>query len=388
MNRLSPRIMALCFLLIPLAAQAGWSPDKRLTWTPGISGPAVIAADSSGVIHVVWQDSTPGNFEIYYKKSLDGGSTWSAAKRLTWTATGSGAPKIGADSKNAIHVVWSDGTGGDSQVYYKRSTDGGATWTSRQRLSWTGKPGYPALAIDSADNLCVVWDESTSGKKGIYFRASTDGGVTWNTTQRLSWTEGNDPAVAAGLTGHLHVVWSEYVSSSDQIFYKKSTDAGITWTTRKRITWSPNDFSYPEIAVDSFDNPHVLWVRLYDSGPPDYWFDYTDIFYKRSTGGGVTWTTSKKIKNEEDGWCMQLPIVVDSSGNPHVLWWSEDNGGIYYKKSTDGGATWVTEKKITSTPGYAQEMPAMAVDSADNLHVVWKDSAPGNYEIYYKKYVK
>jgi hypothetical protein len=32
------------------------------------------------------------------------------------------------------------------------------------------------------------------------------------------------------------------------------------------------------------------------------------------------------------------------------------------------------------------EVPALGVDSSGNLHLVWQDNTPGNYDIYYKKF--
>jgi hypothetical protein len=81
-------------------------PEKRLSWTSGQSGEAAIAVDASGKLYVVWKDNTPGNFEIYYKKSPDAGATWTAAKRLTFTSGHSGKPAIAVDASWNLYVVW------------------------------------------------------------------------------------------------------------------------------------------------------------------------------------------------------------------------------------------------------------------------------------------
>jgi len=93
---------------------------KRLSWTSGVSFSPVIAVDSSDNLHLVWDDDTPGNFEIYYKKSTDGGATWTANKRLTWTSSYSWNPSVAVDSSGNVHVVWEDDTPGNWEIYYKR----------------------------------------------------------------------------------------------------------------------------------------------------------------------------------------------------------------------------------------------------------------------------
>jgi len=49
-------------------ALADWSTAKRLTWTSGNSQSPAIAIEASDIIHVVWSDDTPGNDEIYYNQ--------------------------------------------------------------------------------------------------------------------------------------------------------------------------------------------------------------------------------------------------------------------------------------------------------------------------------
>ena len=77
-----------------------------------ISG-ITIAIDLSNNIHVVWLDSTPGNYEIYCRKSTNGGVTWGGVKRLTWNSGSSYNPAIAMDSSNNIHVAWNDETPGN-----------------------------------------------------------------------------------------------------------------------------------------------------------------------------------------------------------------------------------------------------------------------------------
>ena len=77
---------AAALFLFSQAAQAQWTPPKRLTWNPGNSSFPDIAVDSWGTIHAVWLDDTLSEVEVYYKKSTDGGTNWTANKRLTWSS--------------------------------------------------------------------------------------------------------------------------------------------------------------------------------------------------------------------------------------------------------------------------------------------------------------
>jgi hypothetical protein len=132
-----------------------WSVSRRLTWTTGASNDPDIAVDFAGHIRLAWEDGTPGNSEVYYKESEDGGLTWSASQRLTWTLDGSHAADIAVDTSGFIHVVWHDFTYGYSEIIFKKSLDGGTTWTTGKRLTWTFNMSYdPALVYDPAGFPC------------------------------------------------------------------------------------------------------------------------------------------------------------------------------------------------------------------------------------------
>jgi hypothetical protein len=99
-----------------------WEPDARLTAAPNVSLRPSIAALGRNV-HIVWFDGRDGNAEIYYKQSRDGGSTWRADARLTMAPGASVLPSI-AISGRVLHVVWSDERDGNAEIYYKRGAIG------------------------------------------------------------------------------------------------------------------------------------------------------------------------------------------------------------------------------------------------------------------------
>jgi len=182
-----------------------------------------MAIDSTNSIYVVWADLTSGNIEIYYGNSEDGGATWSTAKRLTWTTGNSRHPAIAIDSSNTIHVVWHDNTPGNAEVYYKNSADGGATWSDARRLTWTtGSSAWPALARDASDSLHVVWADLTPGNDEIYYKRSEDGGATWSDARRLTWTTGSSawPALALDASDIVHIAWNDSTPGNYEIYYK------------------------------------------------------------------------------------------------------------------------------------------------------------------------
>lgn len=58
--------------------------------------------------------------------------------RLTTATHGGIDPTIATNGEDVIHIAWSDSRdGGNPEIYYKRSTDGGATFGADTRLTTT-----------------------------------------------------------------------------------------------------------------------------------------------------------------------------------------------------------------------------------------------------------
>lgn len=361
-----------------------WSPTKRLTWNSGYSGAINFVVDSNDHLHIVWHDTSPGNQEIYYKKSTDGGATWPVLKRLTWNSGDSYYPDIAVDSHNHVHVVWFDATPPNWVIMYKKSTDGGGTWTTLKWLTWTNgdlASSDPTIAVDSNDNLHLVWEEDNYPYfRDLMYKKSTDNGTTWSAKKRLTWNSGesNTPYFIIDSNDYLHVVWQDQAQTEGEyeIYYKNSQDGGMTWSAPKRLTWNADASWNPKIAAGPGNDLFVCWENSLSG--------LFEVFAKKSTDSGASWSEVKRLT-----WgsiLSRFPFVaVDSKGNPHVVWQkgSYSESDIYYQQSTNGGGTWSSVIRLTWTSLRTVD-PIIAIDSNDDLHLVWISNITGNYEIYYK----
>ena len=366
-------IAGVMFLLLLSAAAYGvtWSSDERLTNNAGASFDSQIAVDGQN-IYVVWTDSTSGIGEIYFKKSADGGATWNKNKRLINNAGYSYGPAIAVDGQN-IYVVWPDDTPGNAEIYFKTSDDGGATWTTDKRLTNNaGFSGHPAIAVDG-QNIYVVWDDDTPGNSEVYFKQSDDGGATWTTNRRLTNNAGYSALPTIAVNGqNIYVVWFDDTPGNGEIYFRKSGDGGATWTKSVRFTNNPGYAENPIIAVDG-QNVYVVWL---DDTP-------ADIYFKKSGDGGATWTANRRLTNNAGA--SYNPKIAVNGQSLYVVWYDDTPGNfeIYFKKSADRGATWTTNRRLTNNAGFSGH-PAIAADG-QSIYVVWDDDTPGNSEIYFKK---
>jgi Tol biopolymer transport system component len=209
-------------------------------------------------IFIVWQEYTPGNAEIFFKRSNDGGGTWSTSKRLTNNAGNSEDPAIAAAGSN-LYVVWSDDTQGNHEIFFKRSNDGGATWAATRRVTNNaGRSELPAIAVDGF-NISVAWMDDTPGNREIYFKRSIDGGVVWAASKRLTNNTGESFAPAIAVDGaNIYVSWDDYTPGNIEIYFKRSVNRGVNWTATRRLTNNAGASLSPALAVNG-SSIYVVW---------------------------------------------------------------------------------------------------------------------------------
>ena len=285
-------LMSLLCILTPHSALAQWEPDQRLTDDPASSRTAEnsntwTVGAGGDTVHVVWTDNRDSNDEIYHQRSTDGGMTWGSDQRLTNADRRSWCPSV-AVAGAKVHVVWEDNRDIDwYDAYYKRSTDGGATWGGDIKLSTSGLAFGPSVAA-TGDTVHVVWDGLPSETPGepleVYYARSTDGGVTWDSVTRLTNATEDyawQPAVAAAGTS-VHIAWYDGrngPANPAEIYYKRSTDGGATWGSDTGLSVGDSKQSrHPSIAVAG-PGLHVAWYDNRDGND--------EIYYKRNPNGNV-----------------------------------------------------------------------------------------------------
>lgn len=362
------RITIGCFLAILFASflHAGWGADTRLTSNNG-SSENPCAALSGLYLHVVWQDNTGGDCEIYYRRSTNGGSSWQSIQYLTDNTGQSLRPFIVA-SGSYVHLVWQDNTDGDYDIYYKRSTDNGANWSKGEKLTDDSYADeYACITLSGAD-VHVVW-YSTVLFGSIYYKRSTNNGSDWQSRVRLDASYHHPYAAANG--SFIHAL---YNAGDADIWYKRSTNTGADWQTA--IALSENDnILYPCVGVTG-SYVHAFWSNCYFPG-------YMEINYRRSTDNGANWGTETQLTST-DYYCYR-PRVAVAGSYLHLIWFDnrDTNWEIYYKRSSNDGTTWGPDTRLTNNS--AASVCPFVTGTNNTAHVVWSDNRDGNCEIYYKR---
>ncbi|MEO0094274.1 MAG: exo-alpha-sialidase [candidate division WOR-3 bacterium] len=377
----------------PIIASAQWEPNVRLTYNDSTSqltfSSARSAVASGDYIHIVWEDWRNGgstNTDIYYIRSTNRGTTWQPEVCLTPNPSNQTYASIATDGPN-VHVVWSDyrDTPYGHEIYYKRSMDNGVSWGPDTRLTFIAETldcYRPAIAV--ADNdIHVAWETIGFGaREHIFYMRSTDNGTTWGTPIQVSSSvPGNKYKASIAVDNtDVHIVWNDdrHGFPNLEIYYIHSLDGGLTWGPEIRLTEADNYSVEPCIAVQG-STVYVAWGDERNPGN-------MEVYYKYSTDRGINWSQDYRLTNvsQTDG----CPSIAVSGTNVHIAFvsWRTGYQEIFYKNSTNGGATWSSDTRFTFDNN-ASSHPCVAI-SGSYVYVVWYDGQGvtwPNFEIWFKR---
>ena len=406
-------------------------------------------------VYMVWQENNPDpsgqnnnannninynddyeNYDIYIKKSTDGGLTFSKEINLSKNPGFSEHPQI-AISGNNVYVAWIDDASSSSsstiknqEILFRKSIDGGDTFDKIINLSNSSNADSYNLEITAAgNNVYVVWqdttlptadvDTSSSGgvnadnnsdrssisskeNSSILFRASTDDGNTFKKIKSLSNSAFKSYPKIAAFENSAYVVWNVGIigdsNSEDNnanninngIFFTKSFDSGDSFSDTIKLNSNRNSIGESQIAAYG-NNVYVVW-----GGNPD---DKVvgDIFFVKSTDNGNRFAKAVSLGEPNS---LNVEIIADGNNNVYIAWQAllsadnvcpscllkpDDNEEILFKMSSDNGATFTNINENISKNEGISECTSIAISENNNVYVAWEDYTYGNHEILFSK---
>ena len=364
-------VLALLLLASVALLEGAWA-SKRLTFNSGVSQYPAVAASGAGV-YVVWEDDMAGNPEIYFRRSSDSGATWDGAQRITDKATISKRADIAVSGAN-VYVVWHDDTPGVDDIYFRRSADRGSTWQAAKKITFTaGSSSWPAVAANGA-NVYVTWIDNTPANNEIYFRRSGDNGATWNPVKRLTHDAGSSEYPAVAVSGaDVYLLWSDNTPGNKEIFFRRSANWGLSWEAAQKLSESSGDTRDPAIAAGG--------SAVYIAGRSDFTGN-DEITFGHSEDNGSNWGSAREMTNTAGS--SEYPALAADGADVFLSWHDSTPGNyeVYYKNSTDGGVTWGATQRLTNNTEESG-LADIAVN-ATNVYVVYANATGGNGEIYVK----
>lgn len=371
------RIFYIFFLLhcTIIIVHSQWQPEVLIGSVDGFGYPIVSSYGNS--INVFWHDYRQENWEIYQKFSTDRGLNWSPDVRLTYDTLLSRDPSAVISGSN-VHLTWTDQRDGKAEIYYKRSTDGGIHWGSDTRITNNSANSISSSLTESNSILHLIWTDNRDGNNEIYYKRSSDAGLNWGVDTRLTFDTSSSLSSTGSISSFgdmIHLVWRDNRIGYYQLYYKRSTDGGVNWTTDEQIVIVP-------AVIGSF-------VKLQASGPVVHvlWNDnrsgHNELYYKRSTNSGTTWLSTISLTNNLNQ--SFNPYISVSGEIVHIVCQRllEETAQIVYIQSFDGGAVWEPELELAS-PNEVVFFPSIT-SSDSNVYLFFLKSESEESSMYFRR---
>lgn len=322
-----------------------------------------IVRTNDGTLYLVWIGA---DNDVYISKSIDNGISWGVASLQSVFSGTALSVSVWHDHEsgyagNILHIVWIESVTDD--VLY-RPFDTSNDTLGTQRTIFDGATSGSSTDIEASivrargGNLYCAYD--IDGGTEIGFARSTDNGVTWTSRTDLhEASAGHDlillcPGFAADNQDIFAIFWD---ISANEISRKVYDDSANTWSETSIATSmadAPGTSGSPQfsIVVDVANSRVILaaW-SAFDLANADLrcWF---------ITDSSITETTTNVVLNSTDDQGLCSVCLDVNNGDIYVFYCGKSDGSetastawnIYYKVSTDDGATWGSETLVTYYP--------------------------------------
>ena len=323
------------------------------------------------------------NLDNYYY-SQDGGLTWQGGN-IASTVGVWGDPCLVVDTTGNFyyfHLSDPPGSAFVDRIVCQKSSDGGASWSNGTYMGLNGSKTQDkewAVIDPATNNIYVCWTQfdiyqspSQLDSSHILFSKSIDGGQSWSSPMRINQkagdcmdgdntVEGAVPAV--GPNGEIYVCWAGPAG----LVFNRSLDQGNTWMdTNVFVSDIPGGWDYnisgiyranglPVTCCDISQGPHRgnIYVNWSDQRYGGY---DTDIWFMKSTDGGIHWGERKRVNNDPPGKQQFLTWMTVDQVTGYIYFvfydrrsYSDVLTDVYLAVSRDGGESF-ENIKISESP--------------------------------------
>lgn len=304
-----------------------------------------------------WNQYLAGTLVMGLGRSTDGGETWTSGTLEGHTVMSDPAVKSAGGGVWFYGYLASGGFGGsDVDIFVRRSTDDGATWSNPVDASQNGSFDDKPYIAARGNEVLVGWADFGFSPAKVRASRSLDGGLTYGAITVLSNNAiaGNGACPVIAPDGDYFMFWRD--SFQDSLWVTRSTNDGASWSPDRGIvemhplpSTLPGGFrivNLPSAAADPLTGDLVVVWNDQLLGNPD-------ILAIRSSDDGATWSTPIRVNDDVGTAAQWFPwISFGEDGVAHVLWYDRRNDAseidVYYARSLDGGLTFEPNERVTA----------------------------------------
>ncbi|CAN5537295.1 hypothetical protein BH10BAC5_BH10BAC5_05590 [soil metagenome] len=315
--------------------------------------------------------------------STDGGITWSGTDTCSGApvSTGHGGDPGPVIDKNGVFLMTHQG-GLVTGMFANTSTNQGASWTINYTIASNdqdkGSPFTDDVAASSYyGRTFLVWTRYTNPFP-IVISYTSNSGTSWSSLAQInsgiSGRQSVGPVGVTGPDGTEYVSWASADNSAGLvergIGFASSTNGGVNWNVQENIfsitgiktsslqPWGIRVNSYPEMDIDKTNGSRRGWIYIVVSEKNQLPSgNDADVILFRSSDGGATWSSGKRVNQDpiNNGKVQYFPVVsVDALGGVSVVYYdnrlstgaADSTMNVFLSYSKDGGSTF-TDYKIS-----------------------------------------
>ena len=325
-----------------------------------------IAVDSQGNAFTVWDQKDGSQYSIFVNR-FDVANGWGNPTLIEHSDSGyAGEDRVTADSKGNAYAVWAQVDGGKWHVWGNKYTvnsgwDNNRTAVDNNATHEAGAPGIATSLNDNNNSVFTAWyrdDNSVWAKRNNEAAVQIEA----NSSRAVDFSHG--PQVAVDALGDAFVVWKQKnAGGTNHIFVSRYDVRDDNWTAVIPVDEGTGEALYPQIAIDSGNNPIIVWCQKESTG-------HYSIYAKRYTDASTY--TLDRLDHHDTSDARYPQIATDTTGNAFVVWW-DDNGtraNIYANHYT-AGSGWDATATLLEHDDYDVTSPDIATDTHGNAYVVW-----------------
>jgi len=249
----------------------------------------VVDVDSMGNVEVAWASSMNGPRQVQFVRSTDLGVTFTKPINISKSAGEGFAPVIAVDDSDAVNLAWQDSGSPPDEILFSRSTDGGSTFSAPKKLSSGPAPASaPEIVMDRLGGLSVLWIEpQTGGGSRILVSRTIDGGQTFSVASVVASSRSADFSDLAVCIGRniTYLVFTD--NNAGQVFLTQSQSDLLSFSSPRQISHSDTSKGVahsPSVAVDGNGRIHAVWIDSSILGNDE------GLLVYRSSSDGQTFT--------------------------------------------------------------------------------------------------
>lgn len=367
-----------------------------------------VCTGSNNEIYVVWSDGDADKdyaTRIYFTRSLDGGLSFEEKREIdvvTKEDVYTSPPKIAVDTKGTIYIMYSRYIFDDDQLtlILRKSEDSGANFNTETVFtepdSNIQSTFYGSDIKIKDDVIYYVW----SNYRDIFLARSMIGRNKFEVfeiepgksnhgvfpAKRKIW-----PSLAIDLKNNVYVAWFETLIDENttiplfDLYSAKLENDQQSFTESKMIAKCDSFGGFiapPSIVVTLTDTLYVVWNKV-ASSPAN--MTIGPLYTMFSNDDGSTFSDPVEITFGEDAMVNKRKMTIDQNDAMHFLYFSSNDGTLYYAKSTDLCNSFEDHKKIDSMEIWAD----MCLNKKEErVYVVWYADEAKPSGVYFSRSVK